>query len=125
VGTFALSAGYYDAYYRKAQQIRRLIQRDFSTAFESVDVIMGPTTPHPAWVIGEKSGDPVSVYLEDIYTLSVNLAGLPAMSIPAGFSEGLPVGLQLIGNYFAESGLLNIAHRFQGATDWHQRRPDA
>ena len=84
---------------------------------------MGPTTPHPAWGIGEKSDDPVSVYLEDIYTLSVNLAGLPAMSIPAGFSEGLPVGLQLIGNYFTEAGLLNIAHQFQGVTDWHLRRP--
>ena len=125
IGTFALSAGYYDAYYRKAQQIRRLIQQDFVSAFERVDVIMGPTTPHPAWVIGEKSDDPVSVYLEDIYTLSVNLAGLPAMSIPAGFSEGLPVGLQLIGNYFNEARLLNVAHQFQCATDWHLRRPGA
>jgi aspartyl-tRNA(Asn)/glutamyl-tRNA(Gln) amidotransferase subunit A len=123
VGTFALSAGYYDAYYRKAQQIRRLIKQDFDAAFASVDVLMGPTTPHPAWTIGAKSSDPVSVYLEDIYTLSVNLAGLPAMSIPAGFSEGLPVGLQLIGNYFREAQLLNIAHRFQGATEWHNRRP--
>ena len=123
VGTFALSAGYYDAYYRKAQQIRRLIKQDFDVAFDSVDVLMGPTTPHPAWTIGAKSDDPVSVYLEDIFTLSVNLAGLPAMSIPAGFSEGLPVGLQLIGNYFCEAQLLNIAHRFQDATDWHERRP--
>jgi aspartyl-tRNA(Asn)/glutamyl-tRNA(Gln) amidotransferase subunit A len=123
VGTYALSAGYYDAYYRKAQQIRRLIQGDFSSAFAEVDVIMGPTTPHPAWVIGEKDDDPVSVYLEDVYTLAVNLAGLPAMSIPAGFSNQLPVGLQLIGNYFEEARLLNIAHRYQRVTDWHHRRP--
>jgi aspartyl-tRNA(Asn)/glutamyl-tRNA(Gln) amidotransferase subunit A len=125
VGTYALSAGYYDAYYRKAQQIRRLIQQDFLLAFEKVDVIMGPTTPHPAWKLGEKSKDPVAMYLEDIYTLSVNLAGLPAMSIPAGFSEQLPVGLQLIGKHFDESRLLNIAHQFQLLTDWHQRRPTA
>jgi aspartyl-tRNA(Asn)/glutamyl-tRNA(Gln) amidotransferase subunit A len=123
VGTYALSAGYYDAYYRKAQQIRRLIQQDFVLAFENVDVIMGPTTPHPAWQLGAKSKDPVAMYLEDIYTLSVNLAGLPAMSIPAGFSQDLPVGLQLIGNYFAEARLLGIAHQFQLLTDWHQRRP--
>ena len=125
VGTYALSAGYYDAYYRKAQQIRRLIQQDFVLAFENVDVIMGPTTPHPAWQLGAKSKDPVAMYLEDIYTLSVNLAGLPAMSIPAGFSQDLPVGLQLIGNYFAEARLLGIAHQFQLLTDWHQRRPPA
>jgi aspartyl-tRNA(Asn)/glutamyl-tRNA(Gln) amidotransferase subunit A len=125
VGTYALSAGYYDAYYRKAQQIRRLIQQDFVQAFEQVDVIMGPTTPHPAWKLGAKSKDPVAMYLEDIYTLSVNLAGLPAMSIPAGFTRELPVGLQLIGNYFAEAQLLGIAHQFQLLTDWHQRRPPA
>lgn len=125
VGTYALSAGYYDAYYRKAQQIRRLIQQDFVQAFENVDVIMGPTTPHPAWKLGAKSKDPVAMYLEDIYTLSVNLAGLPAMSIPAGFSQQLPVGLQLIGNYFAEAQLLSVAHQFQLLTDWHQRRPPA
>jgi aspartyl-tRNA(Asn)/glutamyl-tRNA(Gln) amidotransferase subunit A len=125
VGTYALSAGYYDAYYRKAQQIRRLIQQDFVQAFEQVDVIMGPTTPHPAWRLGARSKDPVAMYLEDIYTLSVNLAGLPAMSIPAGFSRELPVGLQLIGNYFAEARLLGIAHQFQMLTDWHQRRPSA
>ncbi len=123
VGTYALSAGYYDAYYRKAQQIRRLIQQDFLEAFESVDVIMGPTTPHPAWVLGEKVNDPVAMYLEDIYTLSVNLAGLPGMSVPAGFSADLPVGLQLIGPHFSEAKLLNIAHRYQQATDWHTRRP--
>jgi aspartyl-tRNA(Asn)/glutamyl-tRNA(Gln) amidotransferase subunit A len=123
VGTYALSAGYYDAYYRKAQQIRRLIQQDFVQAYEHVDVIMGPTTPHPAWKLGEKSDDPVAMYLEDIYTLSVNLAGLPAMSIPAGFSAGLPVGLQIIGNYFEEGKLLNIGHQFQLATDWHRQQP--
>jgi aspartyl-tRNA(Asn)/glutamyl-tRNA(Gln) amidotransferase subunit A len=123
VGTYALSAGYYDAYYRKAQQIRRLIQQDFVQAFAEVDVIMGPTTPHPAWKLGEKSSDPVAMYLEDIYTLGVNLAGLPAMSAPAGFHGDMPVGLQLIGNYFAESKLLNIAHQYQQWTDWHQRSP--
>jgi aspartyl-tRNA(Asn)/glutamyl-tRNA(Gln) amidotransferase subunit A len=123
VGTYALSAGYYDAYYRKAQQIRRLIQQDFVDAFKQVDVIAGPTTPHPAWQLGAKSSDPVSMYLEDIYTLGVNLAGLPAMSLPAGFSEGLPVGLQLIGNYFGEGQLLNTAHKFQQQTDWHQQAP--
>ncbi len=123
VGTYALSAGYYDAYYRKAQQIRRLIQQDFLAAFESVDVIMGPTTPHPAWVLGDKANDPVAMYLEDIYTLSVNLAGLPGMSVPAGFVDGLPVGLQLIGPHFDEARLLNIAHRYQQVTDWHTRRP--
>jgi len=123
VGTYALSAGYYDAYYRKAQQVRRLIQQDFIAAFEGVDVIAGPTTPHPAWKLGEKTDNPVAMYLEDIYTLSANLAGLPAMSVPAGFSNDLPCGLQLIGNYFSESLLLNIGHRFQQRTDWHQQRP--
>ena len=125
LGTYALSAGYYEAYYRKAQQIRRLIQRDYLTALAEVDVIMGPTTPHTAWIIGERGDDPVSMYLEDIYTLSANLAGLPAMSVPAGISSGLPVGMQIIGNYFCEARLLNIGHRFQRATDWHLRRPQA
>lgn len=120
VGTYALSAGYYDAYYRKAQQIRRLIKEDFVSAFNEVDVIMGPTTPNPAFKIGEKSNDSVSMYLEDIYTLAINLAGLPAMSIPAGLADKKPVGLQLIGNYFDETGLLNVAHRFQQSTDWHK-----
>ncbi len=119
VGTYALSAGFYDAYYRKAQQIRRLIQQDFVAAFEKVDIIAGPTTPHPAWQLGAKSDEPVAMYLEDIYTLGVNLAGLPGMSVPAGFSEGLPVGLQLIGNYFGENRLLNTAHQYQQQTDWH------
>ncbi|WP_207061331.1 Asp-tRNA(Asn)/Glu-tRNA(Gln) amidotransferase subunit GatA [Motiliproteus sp. SC1-56] len=123
VGTYALSEGFYDAYYKKAQQIRRLIQQDFIKAFEEVDVIMGPTTPHPAFKLGEKTSDPVAMYLEDIYTIAVNLAGLPGMSIPCGQTHGLPVGLQLIGGYFSEARLLNIAHRFQQATDWHQQAP--
>ncbi|UTW14017.1 Asp-tRNA(Asn)/Glu-tRNA(Gln) amidotransferase subunit GatA [Marinobacterium rhizophilum] len=123
VGTYALSAGYYDAYYRKAQQARRLIQQDFIQALSEVDVIMGPTTPQPAFRIGEKSADPVQMYMEDIYTLALNLAGLPGMSVPCGQVEGLPVGLQIIGNYFAEAKLLNVAHRFQQATDWHTQAP--
>ncbi len=121
IGTYALSAGYYDAYYNKAQQLRRLIKNDFQQAFESVDVIAGPTTPSPAWKLGEKTNDPVAMYLEDIYTLSVNLAGLPGMSVPCGQVRDLPVGLQLIGNYFAEEKLLNVAHQFQQATDWHRQ----
>jgi len=120
VGTYALSAGYYDAYYRKAQQVRRLIKQDFVDAFAGVDVIAGPTTPNPAFKLGAIS-DPVAMYLEDIYTIAVNLAGLPAISLPAGFAAHKPIGLQLIGNYFAEAQLLNIGHRFQQATDWHQR----
>ena len=123
VGTYALSAGYYDAYYRKAQQVRRLVKQDFTDAFEQVDVIAGPTTPTPAFAIGAKSDDPVSMYLEDIYTLAVNLAGLPGMSVPAGMVGGLPVGLQLIGQYFDEARLLNVGHRFQQATDWHLKSP--
>ncbi|SDJ66149.1 Asp-tRNA(Asn)/Glu-tRNA(Gln) amidotransferase subunit GatA [Microbulbifer yueqingensis] len=120
VGTYALSAGYYDAYYNKAQQVRRLIKQDFVQAFEQVDVIMGPTAPHPAFRIGEKGDDPVAMYLEDIYTLSANLAGLPAMSLPCGLVNGLPVGLQIIGNYLDEGRMLNAAHRYQQATDWHR-----
>ena len=123
VGTYALSAGYYEAYYRKAQQIRRLLQQDFVRAFEQVDIIAGPTTPHQAWRFGERSSDPIAMYLEDSYTLGVNLAGLPAISAPAGFSQQLPVGMQLIGNYFSEGRLLNVAHQFQQQTDWHQRTP--
>ena len=123
VGTYALSAGFYDAYYKKAQQIRRLIKNDFVAAFKEVDIIMGPTVPNPAFNIGEKSNDPVAMYLEDIYTISVNLAGLPGMSIPAGFSKNLPAGLQLIGNYFDEAKLLNVAHQFQQATDFHLKTP--
>ncbi len=125
VGTYALSAGYYDAYYLKAQQIRRLISDDFKQAFDKVDVIMGPASPSTAFKIGEKSDDPVSMYLSDIYTIAVNLAGLPGMSIPAGLSDGLPVGLQLIGNYFDEARLLNVAHYYQQQTDWHKAVPSA
>ena len=123
IGTYALSAGYYDAYYLKAQQVRRLIREDFLKAFSEVDVIMGPTAPGVAFGLGEKAGDPVSMYLSDIYTIAVNLAGLPGMSIPAGFADGMPIGLQLIGNYFEEARLLNIAHRYQQATDWHRQAP--
>ncbi len=125
IGTYALSAGYYDAYYLKAQQVRQLISDDFKRAFTEVDVIMGPTTPTPAFGLGEKADDPVTMYLSDAYTIATNLAGLPGMSIPAGFVEGRPVGLQLIGNYFEEGRLLNIAHRYQQVTDWHQRAPEA
>ena len=123
VGTYALSAGYYDAYYLKAQQLRHLISDDFKKAFEKVDVIMGPTAPGTAFKIGEKADDPISMYLSDIYTIAVNLAGLPGMSIPAGFTNGMPVGLQLIGNYFEESRLLNVAYQYQQETDWHRRIP--
>ncbi len=124
IGTYALSAGYYDAYYLKAQQIRHLISDDFKRAFEQVDVIMGPTTPSTAFGIGEKADDPVTMYLSDIYTIAVNLAGLPGMSIPVQPVAGRPVGLQLIGNYFAEAKLLNVAHRLQQATEWHLAAPD-
>ena len=123
VGTYALSAGYYDAYYLKAQQVRRLIAEDFRKAFETVDVIAGPTSPSIAFRLGEKADDPVTMYLSDIYTIAVNLAGLPGMSVPAGFAADMPVGLQLIGNYFDEARLLNVAHRYQQATDWHTRLP--
>ncbi|HEB58288.1 MAG TPA: Asp-tRNA(Asn)/Glu-tRNA(Gln) amidotransferase subunit GatA [Gammaproteobacteria bacterium] len=123
VGTYALSAGYYDAYYLKAQQIRRLIRDDFVRAFEQVDVIMGPTSPEVAFRLGEKTADPVSMYLSDIYTIAVNLAGLPGMSVPCGFAHELPVGLHIIGNYFDEARLLNVAHRYQQVTDWHERIP--
>ncbi|MCB1854997.1 MAG: Asp-tRNA(Asn)/Glu-tRNA(Gln) amidotransferase subunit GatA [Pseudomonadales bacterium] len=123
VGTYALSAGYYDAYYKKAQQIRRLIKQDFMDCFAQVDLLAGPTTPGPAFPLGAKTDDPVAMYLEDIYTLAVNLAGLPGMSVPAGMVEGKPVGMQLIGQHFGEARLLNVGHRFQQATDWHLRRP--
>jgi len=123
MGTYALSAGYYDAYYIKAQKIRRLISDDFKKALSEVDVIMGPVTPSTAFGIGEKIGNPIEMYLSDIYTIAINLAGLPAMSIPAGFAEGKPVGLQVIGNYFAEDRLLNIAHKYQQVTDWNQQIP--
>ena len=122
IGAYALSAGYYDAYYLKAQKTRHLISEDFKTAFKEVDVIMGPVSPTTAFDLGSVK-DPVSMYLADIYTLSANLAGLPGMSIPAGFAQNLPVGLQLIGNYWSESKLLNIAHQFQQQTDWHTQAP--
>jgi len=124
IGTYVLSAGYYDAYYLQAQRLRRLITDDFNRAFEKCDVIMGPTTPTTAFNLGAKTDDPVAMYLSDIYTISVNLAGLPGMSIPAGFgTDQRPVGLQLIGKYFDEARLLNVAHQYQQATDWHQQAP--
>ena len=123
VGTYCLSAGFYDAYYRKAQQVRQLIKQDFDQAFTQVDVIMGPTATAPAFRFGAKGNDPVAMYLEDIYTIATNLAGLPGMSIPCGLVDGKPVGLQIIGNYFAEARMLNVAHRYQLATDWHQQQP--
>jgi len=125
VGAYALSSGYYDAYYLKAQKIRRLIANDFTEAFKKVDVIMSPTTPTPAFKIGEKNDDPISMYYSDIYTIAVNLAGLPGMSVPCGFVNNMPVGLQVIAPYFAESKLLNVAHQYQQVTDWHQRMPEA
>ena len=124
VGTYALSAGFYDAYYRKAQKIRRLIKNDFIDAFDKVDVIIGPTSPHTAFEIGAKT-DPVTMYLEDIYTIAVNLAGLPGISIPAGMADGLPVGMHIVGSDFAEAKVLNVAHQFQLQTDWHQHKPTA
>jgi len=121
VGTYALSHGYYDAYYLQAQKVRRLIQQDFLNAFKDVDVLMSPVTPSPAFAQGEKTTDPVAMYLEDVFTIAINLAGIPAMSVPAGFVDGLPVGLQIIGDHFSEARLLNAAHQFQQVTDWHQR----
>jgi aspartyl-tRNA(Asn)/glutamyl-tRNA(Gln) amidotransferase subunit A len=124
IGTYVLSAGYYDAYYLQAQRLRRLITDDFNRAFGKCDVIMGPTAPTTAFNLGAKKDDPVAMYLSDIYTISVNLAGLPGMSIPAGFgADHRPVGLQLIGKYFDEARLLNAAHQYQQSTDWHQRSP--
>ncbi|RRH89286.1 Asp-tRNA(Asn)/Glu-tRNA(Gln) amidotransferase subunit GatA [Variovorax beijingensis] len=125
IGTYVLSHGYYDAYYLQAQKVRRMIADDFQQAFRQCDVIAGPAAPTTAWKIGEHGGDPVADYLADIFTLPASLAGLPGMSVPAGFDEnGMPVGLQLIGNYFGEAKLLNAAHRFQQATDWHMRTPE-
>ncbi len=124
IGTYVLSHGYYDAYYLKAQKIRRLIAQDFVQAYEQCDLIMGPTSPNVAFTLGAKASDPVEMYLNDIYTVAANLAGLPAMSIPCGFGEGgMPVGLQLAGNYFTEARMLQAAHRYQLATDWHLRQP--
>ena len=123
-GTYVLSAGYYDAYYLKAQKVRQLITSDFTRAFGDVDVLIGPTTPTPAFEIGAKTEDPITMYLNDIYTIGANLAGLPAMSIPCGFVQGLPVGLQIVGPHFSEAKLLNVAHIFQRETDWHTRVPE-
>ncbi|GLR64741.1 Asp-tRNA(Asn)/Glu-tRNA(Gln) amidotransferase subunit GatA [Marinospirillum insulare] len=123
IGTYALSEGFYDAYYNKAQQIRRLIAEDFQAAFQSVDLIIAPTTPNPAYDLGSKLTDPIQMYLDDIYTLGVNLAGLPAISVPAGLVNQRPVGMQLIGNHFSEAKLLNAAHQFQQATDHHLQKP--
>ncbi len=123
IGTYVLSHGYYDAYYLQAQKVRTLIYEDFKRAFKDVDVILGPTATDVAFKLGSKTDDPVSMYLNDIYTIAANLAGIPAMSLPCGFVDGLPVGLQLMGNYFEESRLLNVAHQYQQATDWHTRMP--
>ena len=125
IGAYVLSHGYYDAYYLQAQRIRRLIANDFVAAFKECDVILGPTSPSTAFKIGEKAADPVQMYLSDIYTIAVNLAGLPGMSLPCGFAGGLPAGLQLIGDYFSEAKLLNVAHRYQQTCDWHRQSPPA
>jgi aspartyl-tRNA(Asn)/glutamyl-tRNA(Gln) amidotransferase subunit A len=122
-GTYVLSAGYYDAYYLKAQRVRQLIADDFTRAFASVDLVVGPTTPTVAFALGAKDSDPVTMYLNDIYTIGANLAGLPAISVPCGFAHDLPAGMQFIGPHFAEERLLNVAHRYQQATDWHRRAP--
>jgi aspartyl-tRNA(Asn)/glutamyl-tRNA(Gln) amidotransferase subunit A len=123
-GTYVLSAGYYDAYYLKAQRVRALINEDFIRAFREVDVLMGPTTPTPAFAIGAKTADPITMYLNDIYTIGANLAGLPGISVPCGFVQDLPVGLQIVGPHFSEARVLNAAHAFQRATDWHTRVPE-
>ncbi len=123
-GTYVLSAGYYDAYYLKAQKVRQLISQDFKKAFENVDVIAGPTAPTTAFAIGEKIDDPITMYLNDIYTIGANLAGLPGISVPCGFADGLPVGLQLVGPHFAEETILACAHQYQQLTDWHAQGPE-
>jgi aspartyl-tRNA(Asn)/glutamyl-tRNA(Gln) amidotransferase subunit A len=124
-GTYVLSAGYYDAYYLKAQRVRSLISDDFRRAFTEVDLLLGPTTPTTAFGLGDKTSDPITMYLNDIYTIGANMAGLPAMSLPCGFADGLPVGVQLIGPHFAEGRLLAAAHAYQRETDWHLRAPAA
>jgi aspartyl-tRNA(Asn)/glutamyl-tRNA(Gln) amidotransferase subunit A len=124
LGTYALSAGYYDAYYKKGQQVRTLIKQDFDTVFKNVDVIVTPTSPSAAFKIGEKATDPLQMYLSDIFTISVNLAGVPAISIPCGFTRNnLPIGLQIIGRYFDEESILKIAYAYEQSTEWHLRRP--
>jgi aspartyl-tRNA(Asn)/glutamyl-tRNA(Gln) amidotransferase subunit A len=125
LGTYALSAGYYDAYYLKAQQVRALIQKDFDRAFEVCDVIVTPTAPTTAFRLGEKTGDPLQMYLSDIYTLSINLAGLPALSLPCGFdADSLPIGMQIIGKHFDEAAVLRLAYAYEQATDWHRQKPE-
>jgi aspartyl-tRNA(Asn)/glutamyl-tRNA(Gln) amidotransferase subunit A len=124
LGAYALSAGYYDAYYLKAQQARTLIRRDFDRVFQQVDALVTPTSPVVAFRLGEKINDPVEMYLIDVCTLPVNIAGLPAISLPCGFSEGLPVGLQLIGPHLSEKRLLSIAHAYEQATEWHRKKPE-
>ena len=124
IGSYVLSAGYYDAYYKKAQQVRRLIKNDFENAFSNVDVIMTPTTRGPAFEIGSKGNDPIQMYLEDLFTISANLAGLPALSLPNGFIENKPIGLQIIGNFLDESSILNFAHMYQSETNWHMHTPE-
>jgi aspartyl-tRNA(Asn)/glutamyl-tRNA(Gln) amidotransferase subunit A len=123
IGTYVLSEGYYDAYYLKAQRVRRLISEDFKKAFESVDLLLTPVSPTTAFERGSKCDDPVKMYLSDIYTIAVSLAGLPALSMPAGFVDNMPVGIQLIGNYFDEAKLLNVAHQYQSITSWHRQTP--
>ncbi len=123
-GTYVLSAGYYDAYYLQAQKVRQLIAQDFDKAFEQVDLIAGPTAPTAAFRLGDKLDDPVQMYLNDIYTIAVNLAGLPGISVPCGLADGLPVGLQLIGPRFGDAPVLNAAHQFQQASDWHLATPE-
>jgi aspartyl-tRNA(Asn)/glutamyl-tRNA(Gln) amidotransferase subunit A len=124
-GTYVLSAGYYDAYYLKAQQVRQLISDDFRKAFASVDVIAGPTAPTPAFKLGDKTDDPITMYLNDIYTIGANLAGLPAISTPCGFADGLPVGLHLVGPHWGEEAILRCAHQYQQQSDWHLACPEA
>ena len=124
IGTYALSAGYYDAYYLKAQKIRQIISSEFAAAFKDVDLILGPTAPDCAFKLGEKTNDPIAMYLSDVFTVSTNLAGLPAMSIPMGFKNKLPLGLQIIGNHFDESKILSLANHFQQLTDWHTMQPN-
>ena len=124
IGSYVLSAGYYDAYYKKAQQVRRLIKNDFDNSFKKIDVIMTPTTRGPAFKIGSKGDDPIQMYLEDLFTISANLAGLPAMSLPNGIIENKPIGLQIIGNFLDESTILNFAHMFQNETNWHMYTPE-
>jgi aspartyl-tRNA(Asn)/glutamyl-tRNA(Gln) amidotransferase subunit A len=124
LGTYALSAGYYDAYYLKAQKVRALIKKDFDEAFKRCDVIVTPTTPTTAFKIGEKTDDPLQMYLSDIFTISVNLAGLPGLSLPCGFDNaGMPIGLQIIGKHFDEATMLKAAHAYEQATEWHKEKP--